>query len=179
MPRWRKVRMGKAPERAGDAFFVAPNVGSAEDLGVAVLALLAIVVVVLVVIPLLLFGIELILLGAVIAVGVFARTLLGRPWIVEAMPLDGDAECLRWHVVGLRRSRRVIDEVAASLTAGLDPTPVEGASLIDVADRPMSTPPPAPKPGNPPAPGSVPKLPKTIFNLEKRGGSGNDSAERK
>jgi hypothetical protein len=130
MPHWRKVRMGKAPERAGDAFFAAPNPGTAEDLGVAVLALLAIVVVVLVVIPLLLFGIELILLGAVIAAGVFARTLLGRPWIVEAMPLDGDAGCLRWHVVGWRRSSRVIDEVAASLTAGLDPTLAEVASLI-------------------------------------------------
>ncbi len=27
----------------------------------------------------------------------------------------------------------------------------------------------------PPKPGSVPKLPQTIFNLEKRGGSGNRS----
>lgn len=42
-----------------------------------------------------------------------------------------------------------------------------------MADRPLSTPPSAPQPDNAPAPGSVPKLPKTIFNLEKKGGSGN------
>jgi hypothetical protein len=40
-----------------------------------------------------------------------------------------------------------------------------------MADRPISTPSSPPKPGNAPAPGSVPKLPKTIFNLEKKGGS--------
>jgi hypothetical protein len=42
------------------------------------------------------------------------------------------------------------------------------ASLIAMGD-----PPPSPsKPGNAPAPGSVPKLPKTIFNLEKKGSGG-------
>jgi hypothetical protein len=92
--------MGKAPERAGDAFFAAPNLGSAEDLVVAILAVLAVVVLVLVVIPLLLFGLELILLRMVIAAGIFTRTLLGRPWIVEAMPLDGDAKRLGWRVGG-------------------------------------------------------------------------------
>jgi hypothetical protein len=49
-----------------------------------------------------------------------------------------------------------------------------------MADHPTSTPPSAPKPGSPPAPDSIPKLPKTIFNLQKRGGAGNiGQAERK
>ncbi len=49
-----------------------------------------------------------------------------------------------------------------------------------MTDRPLSTPPSVPKPASPPAPGSVPKLPKTIFNLEKRGGAGNvGQAKRK
>jgi hypothetical protein len=39
-----------------------------------------------------------------------------------------------------------------------------------MADRPAT---PPSKPGSAPAPGSIPKLPKTIFNLEKKGGSDN------
>jgi hypothetical protein len=41
-----------------------------------------------------------------------------------------------------------------------------------MADRPINTPSPPSNPANAPAPGSIPKLPKTIFNLEKKGGSG-------
>jgi len=44
--------------------------------------------------------------------------------------------------------------------------------------RKESNPPPA-KPGSVPAPGSVPKLPQTIFNLEKKGGSGNPARPRR
>jgi hypothetical protein len=51
--------MGKIrPGEAADAvFFTVPDFGGLDDLGVAVLALLAVVVVAIVVIPLLLFGI--------------------------------------------------------------------------------------------------------------------------
>ena len=123
--------MAKAmPEDSASTFFSVPDLGNAEDLGAAVLAVLAVVVVVLVVIPLLLFGLELILLGAAIAAGIFTRTLLGRPWIVEATPLDGDAEHLGWRVAGWRRSKRVIDEVAASLAAGRDPAPAEDCEQV-------------------------------------------------
>jgi hypothetical protein len=38
------------------------------------------------------------------------------------------------------------------------------------APHPQTPPPPA-NPSNVPPPGSVPKLPQTIFNLEERGGS--------
>ena len=40
------------------------------------------------------------------------------------------------------------------------------------------TPPPAANPSNVPPPGSVPKLPQTIFNLEKRGGAAPPRAPR-
>jgi hypothetical protein len=53
------------------------------------------------------------------------------------------------------------------------------ASLIDMADRPLGSPSSLAKPGNAPAPGSVPKLPKTIFNLEKKGGSGSSGPARR
>jgi len=101
---------------------------------VAVLALVAITVAAVIVIPLLLFGIELILLGLVIAIGITGRTLLGRPWIVKAVPLASQAQDreLSWSVVGWRRSNRLIDEVLASLSAGLDPSPAEGSELTPV-----------------------------------------------
>jgi hypothetical protein len=46
-------------------------------------------------------------------------------------------------------------------------------------DRESQQPPPPPKPGNVPPPDSVPKLPQTIFNLEKKGeASPQDKAVR-
>ena len=84
----------------------------------------------LVVIPLLLFGIELILLGLLVAAGIVGRTLLGRPWVVQAVPSSDAADTLAWRVTGWRRSTRLIDEVAASLEAGLDPAPAETADLL-------------------------------------------------
>ncbi|MFZ1153423.1 MAG: hypothetical protein WAN93_00815 [Solirubrobacteraceae bacterium] len=140
MPRWRKARMVEArPGEAAEAVLTVPDAGGLDDIGVAVLALLAVVVVVIVVIPLLLFGIELILLGLIVAAGVVGRTLLGRPWIVQATLLSTEAEELSWRVAGWRRSAHVIDEVTASLGAGLDPSPAE-------ASAPM--PPPGVEPGS-------------------------------
>jgi hypothetical protein len=133
MPRWRKARIGKMRQGdAAEAVFTVPDVGGLDDLGVAVLALLAVVVVAIVVIPLLLFGIELILLGLFVAAGIAGRTLLGRPWIVQAAPLttEANAEELGWRVVGWRRSNRLIEEVLTSLRAGLDPSPAEASEPI-------------------------------------------------
>jgi hypothetical protein len=120
-----KVRPGDAAE----AVFTVPDFGGLDDLGVAALALLAVVVVAFVVIPLLLFGIELILFGLLVAAGIAGRTLLGRPWIVHATPLTDQAEGLTWRVVGWRRSTRLIEEVVTSLRAGLDPAPAESSSF--------------------------------------------------
>lgn len=75
---------------------------------------------------LLLFGIELIALALLIAAGSVGRTLLGRPWIVQAVPMADGAEVLAWKVVGWRRSARLIDEVEGSLRSGLRPSPAEG-----------------------------------------------------
>jgi len=49
-----------------------------------------------------------------------------------------------------------------------------GTNWVERLARDLSDRPPATQP-KPPKPGSVPKLPQTIFNLEKRGGSGNRS----
>jgi hypothetical protein len=128
------MHIGKAgPADAAEALFTVPDLGGIDELGGAMLALVAVVVVVIVVIPLLLFGIELILLALLVAAGITARTLLGRPWIVQAAPLIAKAEALSWRVVGWRRSNRLIDEVVASLSAGLDPSPAEASEPISTA----------------------------------------------
>lgn len=129
MPRWRNVRMGK-PDAGNTVEAVVVAAPDLDDLGAGALVLLAVVVVAVVVIPLVLFGIELILLGLLIATGIVGRTLLGRPWIVRATPLGTEVEELSWRVVGWRRSNSVIEEVATSLSAGLDPSPSEAAKPI-------------------------------------------------
>jgi hypothetical protein len=135
MPRWRKMRSRKTSDDerqidTADALFSVPNFDSVEDLGAAVFIILALAVVAIIVIPLLLFGIELILLGLLLAAGIVGRTLLGRPWVVQAVPAGSRPSTLTWRVVGWRRSACLIEEVATSLEAGLDPAPAEAAELL-------------------------------------------------
>jgi hypothetical protein len=131
LPHWRKVRFGK--RRAGEAaeaVLMLPDGGDFDDIGAAVLVLVAVAMIAIVVVPLLLFGIELIVLGLVVAAGLVGRTLLGRPWVVRAVPVDGDAQVLTWRVCGWRRSARVIEEVSAALDGGRDPVPSETVERI-------------------------------------------------
>ncbi|MGE5700876.1 MAG: hypothetical protein ACM3VU_00520 [Arthrospira platensis] len=113
-----------------------PDIDGVDDLGAAVLVLVAGAVIAIVVVPLLLFGIELIVVGLVVAAGIVGRTLLGRPWVVRALPVDGDAQILAWRVCGWRRSTRVIEEVADTLSAGRNPVPSEAVELLQVVSRP-------------------------------------------
>jgi hypothetical protein len=137
MPRLRKARAGQVdPGDAAEAVFTVPDFGGLDDLGAAVLVLLAVVVVVIVIVPLLLFGIELVLLGLLVATGIVGRTLLGRPWIIHAWSPTAQAGDLSWRVVGWRRSNRVIDEVATALRAGLDPSPAEASVARPTAQPP-------------------------------------------
>ncbi len=105
---------------------VRPDLGGL-DLGRELLVLAAVVAVVLVLIPVLFFGLELIMLGVFLAAGVLARTLLGQPWVVEATSIDplGSGRRLEWRVRGWRRSRNLIAEVAAELAAGNEPSTVQ------------------------------------------------------
>lgn len=134
LPRWRRVRLGDAGAEAAWSLPI-PDGGSPEDLAAGVVILVGAVVFAVVLIPLLLFGIELIILGLLVAAGILGRALLARPWVVRAIPASGHDAALGWKVTGLRRSGRVIDEVAAALTSGLPPAPAEAAETlrIDVA----------------------------------------------
>ena len=121
LPRWRQVQAGKATAEA----FSAPDIGGLDDLAVTLMFILGAIVVAVIVIPLLLFGIELIILGFLVAASIIGRGFLGRPWIVEARLTSDSIPAYTWQVSGWRRSARLIDEAAAALSAGLDPSPAE------------------------------------------------------
>ena len=105
-----------------------PDIGDPQDLVATLAIVLGAVVVAVIVIPLLLFGIELIVLGLVVAGGILGRGLLGRPWIVEARPVGTSVPAYTWRVGGWRRSARLVDQIAAALSAGLDLPPPEPQS---------------------------------------------------
>lgn len=72
-----------------------------------------------VLVPLILFGVELMIVAIVVVGGVVARSALGRPWIVLAIPKTDPAKALAWEVKGWRRSEELIERVAAELSAGV------------------------------------------------------------
>jgi hypothetical protein len=119
LPRWRK--MGLAGSEPG---WLAPD-GPDESLVAWLALVVGTIVVVVVVIPLLLFGIELILLGILVALAILGRALLGRPWLIRAEPVDDRDAAIGWRVVGWRRSNRVTREVTAALATGATPEPTE------------------------------------------------------
>jgi hypothetical protein len=125
MPHWRKVN----PSDAGEALFSVPDLG--DDFAAGIALIVGAFVFAVVIVPLLLFGVELIILGFLIAVGVLSRTLLRRAWVVQATPSGEARPALAWKVIGWRRSGRVIGEVAAQLSSGLEPVPAEHAEPID------------------------------------------------
>ena len=130
LPRWRKVTVGSAAAEA-----LALDAPAPEELATALLLAVGAVVFAVIIIPLLLFGIELILLGFLIAAAILGSALLGRPWTVQAVPIGGGDSELTWRVRGWRNSSRVIDEVAASLAAGRTPTPDESLCVTAEPSR--------------------------------------------
>jgi hypothetical protein len=130
------MRMGDVGDAVGDSAWWIPDVGSLEDLPVVLLVTVGALVLLVVLLPLLLFGIELILLGVAVAAGILARGLLGRPWVVQATRRDATASPLGWRVVGLTRSGRVIDEVALALGNGLTPSPAEAREAVAPPSHP-------------------------------------------
>ena len=100
-----------------------PDVGGVDSVPGLLLAAAA-VAALLVVIPLLFFGVELIVFGVLAAGGLTARVVSRSPWVVEATsydPLASDRQ-LEWRVRGWRRSGELIEQVASDLAAGREPT---------------------------------------------------------
>ncbi len=103
-----------------------PDVGGV-DFGEALVLVAAVVAVILVVIPLLFFGVELIVFGALVGGGLVARAVSGKPWVIEARSSDlhTSERRLEWHVRGWRKSGKLIDQVASDLAAGREPTQLQ------------------------------------------------------
>jgi hypothetical protein len=100
---------------------------------IAVVGVLALLV--LVVLPLLGVALELVALLFLLGSGLLGRVLLGRPWIVEAVP-EGDPEGrVVYAVQGWRRSSRALRELRASVASTGQPETVVGRRL---ATRPAT-----------------------------------------
>lgn len=121
---WNWRRHGRiASESFVEAGAGLPDVGGVDSAPALLLAAAA-VVALLVVIPLLFFGVELIVFGVLVAGGLTARVASRKPWIVEATSYDSLASDrqLEWRVRGWRRSGELIEQVASDLAAGREPT---------------------------------------------------------
>ena len=99
-----------------------PDIGNV-DLGDGLLVAAAALVLVLILIPVLFFGVELVIFGALLAAGVIARTLFRQPWVVVATSTDplAPGRRLEWRVLGWRKSGKLIDQVASDLSTGRGP----------------------------------------------------------
>lgn len=91
---------------------------------VAILA----VVVLLFVLPLFIFIVELLIVAVLVLASIAIRVLFRQPWLVDAVADDGTR--LAWKVVGYRKSRAVVDEVAALLQKGVPSPTVRDAVLV-------------------------------------------------
>lgn len=114
----------------GDFLGQLGGIDSGEGAVAILVAIVAIVLAVFVLVPLLLFGVELIIVGVAIALGMLGRLFLGRPWVVAAECLDSPGTGFAWRVSGIRRSQRVLDQVAAALEAGATPEPAERVEQV-------------------------------------------------
>jgi hypothetical protein len=122
-PRLNRPRRGEiAGESLNHLGANLPDLGSL-DLGQGLLVVAAVVAALLILVPVLFFGIELIILGALLAAGVVTHTVLGQPWVIEARPIDPlvPGRRLEWRVRGWRKSGKAIAQVASDLSAGRNP----------------------------------------------------------
>jgi hypothetical protein len=106
-------RIGVSEEDVPDSILQAV-LGDWPNLGVLGLLL----IVIFIVLPLLGIALELIVLIFILCSGVFARVVLGRPWIVEAVPRSGgERRAVRFPVKGWRRAGEVAEELAREVAA--------------------------------------------------------------
>jgi hypothetical protein len=106
------------------------------DLEGGVVVLIGVVVIALVLVPLILFGIELLILGCILAIGVVSRSIFGKPWTVTAAPAKGNEDTAVWRVRGWRKSAELIDLICTNLRSGDGPpTVTPNATFIGEAEH--------------------------------------------
>ncbi|HWD69181.1 MAG TPA: hypothetical protein VG293_03240 [Solirubrobacteraceae bacterium] len=87
------------------------------DLESGLVLLAAAAAIVLIVVPLLLFGVELIIVGCALAIGVVSRSLFGKPWTVAATRDGAAIPAALWRVRGWRASSELIEQICIELEA--------------------------------------------------------------
>jgi hypothetical protein len=115
-------RFRQAVRRAGNIADADPGCLEVLGEGIAVAAAVIVIVVfaVFVGLPVLFALLDLIVVLLLALLGVLARVLFRRPWVVEARANDGAMSS--WRVVGWTASRERCTEIAQLLAAGI-PTP--------------------------------------------------------
>ena len=124
--RWSTRRFGWTWKRRGVAADAVSGLGQGVggvDLQQGALVVLAALAAALIVIPLLFFGVELIILGVLLAGGVVGRVLLRQPSVIEARSSDPltSGRQLEWRVIGWRKSEKLIGQTVSDLAAGREP----------------------------------------------------------
>lgn len=126
-------RFRKTMRRFGDG----GDLGCVGEIGEGIVAAIFVVIFLVflafVLIPFLVALLDLLLVGILAVVGVAARGLLGRPWVVEAVDDRGSA--LRWKVKGWRASGERCTEIAELLATGITPP---GAERVAATSPPPS-----------------------------------------
>jgi hypothetical protein len=120
---WRpKKREKKKSEKGGGSgdFFGGMGLDSFDEGFLIFLALIAVVIIVIllvtVVFPVLVLGLEVLIVLVLLIGGVGARLVFRKPWTIRARASDGRE--LSWRAPGFRRSGRVRDDAAAALALG-------------------------------------------------------------
>lgn len=94
-----------------------PDVFDGLDLESGLVLVAAALALAFILVPLLLFGLELIIVGFVLAIGVLGRSLFGKPWTVAATRAGAAAPAALWRVQGWRASSELINQVCIDLEA--------------------------------------------------------------
>jgi hypothetical protein len=93
----------------------------ADDIAIVLVVAAAVLLLVFFVIPLVLALLDLLIVVVLSLLGIGARILFRRPWVVEATSGSGGRST--WRVVGWRASREAVDGIAAGLAHGHPPGP--------------------------------------------------------
>lgn len=115
--RWRHTRKEVGGEDVFDGLMLVDAVEGFGAIGVA----LAIGGLILILLPLVGVALELVVLLLVIAYGLFARVVLRRPWIVDAVDVEDGEERVAFAVKGWRDSSAALRELRTAIAAAGPP----------------------------------------------------------
>jgi len=127
---WSWVRRRtRWPRHRADDLASGADTGCLGDLGGDILDVVGLIVVVvfvvaflvLVAVPLLLVLLDLVVLALLTVLGIAARMVFRRPWVVEATGSDHVRHT--WRVVGWRESAETVEAIAGALVHGHPPPP--------------------------------------------------------